>query len=175
MLISDRRRLIAIWLVAAVGFGTLLAIANAQSGGLNDPDPAYERPGFLDAGDLPIEAPMLTASIPQPGERTVVFFTRSDMEDELVEALLSSSLVNEAALAVVVAGAERADPAPGIEVIRDHESEYASRIDMPRPRDGGPPVGYIVIDSEGRIRYRTLHPDVAGMLQEVDTILDATP
>lgn len=173
--LAPTSRLFLVWLVVVVGFGLLLAIADAQYSGLNDPDPAYERPGFLDAGELPIEAPPLSGDIPRPGERAVVFFTRSDMEDELIEALQDSSLVDEATLAIVVAGAERADPALGIEVIPDHESQYAREIGMPRPRDGGAPVGYIVVDSEGRIRYRTLHPDVSEMLDEVETILEATP
>ncbi|PLS75598.1 MAG: hypothetical protein CYG61_06425 [Actinobacteria bacterium] len=43
------------------------------------------------------------------------------------------------------------------------------------PRDGGPPTGYAVIDSEGRVRYRTLDPEVVDHLGEVAAILRATP
>lgn len=49
----------------------------------------------------------------------------------------------------------------------------ARRFGMPSPVNGGAPVGYAVVDAAGRIRYRTLDPQVAGHLEEVDTILSA--
>ena len=45
---------------------------------------------------------------------------------------------------------------------------YGMRI----PIDGGPPVGYAVVDKSGLIRYRTLAPDVSA-LYELSVILSA--
>ena len=53
----------AVWLVTAVGFGTLLALAQASGSTLDDPDPARQRPGFLDAGALPQPAPRLAPAL----------------------------------------------------------------------------------------------------------------
>jgi hypothetical protein len=36
-------------------------------------------------------------------------------------------------------------------------------------------VGYAVVDSAGRVRYRTLDPSLINGLAEVETILRATP
>lgn len=49
----------------------------------------------------------------------------------------------------------------------------AEAYGMRSPSDGGPPVGYAVVDGQGRIRYRTLDPTVATELPEVATILAA--
>lgn len=41
---------------------------------------------------------------------------------------------------------------------------------MPRPRDGGPPIGYALLDRERRVRYATLAPTYAGELAELETV-----
>ncbi|MGH9152491.1 MAG: hypothetical protein ACRD03_08860, partial [Acidimicrobiales bacterium] len=97
--------LVATWVGAAVGFGLLLAVARAAEGPLDDPDQAWQRPGFLDAGHLPAPAPTVAAGIPAPGGPTVVFFVRpGDALAELCHALAASTLPARAATAVVVAG-----------------------------------------------------------------------
>lgn len=42
-------------------------------------------------------------------------------------------------------------------------------------RDGGYPSGYSVIDSHGLVRYTTIDPDFIQLLDEVGTIVKATP
>jgi len=162
----SRRGLVAMWLAAAIGFGLVLTMASAR-GPLDDPDPARQRSGFVDDGGM--TAPGVAAGVPAPGRRAVVFFVRPGQIGPLCRALPASSLGAKASLAVVVSS-----PAdcPGQATLVVDEGGLARRFGMPTPVDGGPPVGYSLIDSSGRIRYRTLDPRGAGGLDEVATVLD---
>ena len=172
--LPSRRQLLGVWLAAAVVFGALLLVARAARTGGDDPDQARQRPGFLDAGALPVPAPTV-AGIPRPGRRAVVFFAREDDASELCQELARRrSLVGGADVAVVVAGV----PPPacsGGQVVADASGAIARAYALPVPRDGGPPTGYAVIDSDGAVRYRTLDPEVTDQLSEVATIVGATP
>ena len=164
------RTLVVIWLGAAVGLGLLLALARATESPLDDPDPAWQRPGFLDAGGLPVPAP---PGLPALGRPTVVFFERANDLGQLCRALGGSSVSEKAATAVVVA--DRAPVACGAAgaVVGDPDGAVADAYGMRRPRGGGAPVGYAVVDAAGAIRYRTLDPEVADQLDEVATIVGA--
>jgi len=161
----SRRALVSIWVAAAVGLGLLLAVASAR-GPLDDPDPARQRPGFLDSGGA--TAPAVAAGVLLPGRRGVVFFVRPGQIGPLCQALPASGLRSKASLAVAVSS-----PAdcPGQTTLVVDNGGLARRFGMPTPVDGGPPVGYALIDSAGRIRYRTLDPRGAGGLDEVATLL----
>ena len=166
-------RLVTTWVAAGVGLGVLLALARLAEGPLDDPDQAWQRPGFLDAGALPTPAPTVAPGAPLPGRATVVFFMRPNGLVELCHALAASSLRYEAAIAVVVAGSGGC--ALAVSVVGDPAGAVAEAYGMRRPRGGGPPVGYSVVDAAGAIRYRTLDPDVADQLGEVGTIVAALP
>ena len=168
----DRRQLVAAWLATAVVLGALMAVAGASESGLDDADPARQRPGFLDAGALPQHAPRLSADLPRPGRRSVVFFTRPDAVDYLCRSLATTHLARRADVAVVVSGPGRCG---GVTTINDPAARLGRAYGLDRPRTGGPPVGYAVIDSRGVTRYRTLDPTVAHHLGEVDTIVRAVP
>jgi len=159
------RGLVAVWVAAAVGLGLLLTVASAR-GPLDDPDPARQRPGFLERGDR--TAPAVAAGVPAPGRRSVVFFVRPGQIGPLCQALPASSLGANASLAVIVSS-----PAdcPGQATLVVDNGWLARRFGMPTPVDGGPPVGYALIDTAGRIRYRTLDPRGVGGLAEVVTML----
>ncbi len=162
----------AVWLVVAVTTGVLLAVSRAATGPLDDPDPARQRPGYLDDGALPVPAPEVTEDIPAPGRRAVVFFVRPSELEPLCEALPGFQPGPEVDVVVVLEGQGGRCP-EGIPVVPDREAELAERYGLPAPRDGGPPVGYAVVDGAGDIRYRTLDPEVAALLGEVSTILQA--
>lgn len=164
-----RRALIAAWAAAAVGLGFVLAAASPR-GPLDDPDPARQRPGFLDGGGLPAPAPDIGGEIPVPGRRAVVFFVRPQQIAALCRDLAGNSLAHRASLAVVVSSSATC-PASAVLVV--DRGALAQRFGMPSPHDRGPPVGYAVVDATGRVRYRTLDPDVAGHLDEVAAILGA--
>lgn len=169
---SSPRRLIVVWLVVAVGFGVLLAVARASAGPLDDPDPAHQRPGILDLGALPVPAPPVTEGVPTPGREAVVFFVRPAGLRALCGALADPDLGGEPDLVVVVAGPV-APCAADVAVVADPRGRLADAYGLRPPADGGAPVGYVVVDEAGRIRYRTLDPEVADLLGEVDTILRA--
>ncbi|MGD9889917.1 MAG: hypothetical protein AB7R89_01460 [Dehalococcoidia bacterium] len=168
---------LVVWLVAAVVLGGALLAAQLDVNPLDDPDLAHQRPGFLNALGPPFPAAPVVESIPQPGRRAVVFFTRPGLAERLFDALEeASSLRERAAVAVVVSG----EPPPGVEVgvpvVVDPSGRLAAEYRMPVPRDGGPPVGYAIVDSDGLVRYRTLDPHMEDRLgDEVVTMVKATP
>lgn len=167
-----RRRLAIVWVAVAALFGALLAAAQATQSGLDDPDPALQRPGFLDLGPLPQPAPLLSESVTRPGQRTVTFFVRREGLTRLCRALGNGDLAERADLVIVVAGSGRCDD---VTTVEDPTMGLATAFGLRRPRSGGAPVGYAVIDRRGQIRYRTLDPTVAAELGEVETIVRATP
>ncbi|MBW3614663.1 MAG: hypothetical protein KY439_05045 [Actinobacteria bacterium] len=168
-------RLVVIWLVAAVGLGSLLVAARLAREPLDDPDPAWQRPGFLDAGELPVPAPQVAPGFPAPGRPTAVIFERADRLAELCHALATSALARRAAIAVVVVDAPSGGCSAADTVVGDAGGALAGAYGLRTPRGGGPPVGYAVVDAAGAIRYRTLDPEVADQLGEVGTIVAALP
>ena len=169
---SYTRHLIVVWLVVAVGSGVLLTVARASTGPLDDPDPAHQRPGLLDLGELPVPAPPVSEGVPAPGREAVVFFVRPAGLQALCGALADADLHRDPDLAVVVDG-PIAPCAAEVAVVADPQGRLADAYGLRPPADGGAPIGYVVVDEAGRIRYRTLDPKVADLLGEVDTILRA--
>ncbi len=88
----SRPTVVLTWLVVALGLGGLLAVARGAQGPLDDADPAYQRPGILDIGQLPDPAAMVTPGIPAPGRPAVVFFVRSAQLGGLCDALSRTDL-----------------------------------------------------------------------------------
>ena len=104
--------------------------------------------------------------------RTVVFFLRPEVAAGFVEAVADRAALRDLADIVVVATANVA--AGDIPVHTVDAAGVADAFGMRVPRDGGFPVGYAIVDSDGLVRYRTLDPDMAAELGEVETILRAT-
>lgn len=167
-----RKKLLAVWLGVAVLFGALLAVARATRTGLDDPDPAWQRPGFLDAGPLPQPAPRVTEDVPRPGRPAVVFFVRPEGVAELCHSLATRPLRESAEVVMVVSGTGRC---PGVTTLEEPSAALARAYGLRDPADGATPVGYAVVDGQGRIRYRTLDPTMAEELDEVDTLVGALP
>lgn len=164
-----RRALGCLWLAVAAGFGLLLALTGAR-GALDDPDPARQRPGVLDGDGLPAPAPPLDG-VAAPGRPAVVFFVRSAQAVALCRELSKGGLSTSAAVAVVAAESAPGGQ-PGVVALKDG-GWTAQRFGMPIPVDGGPAVGYAIVDSRGRIRYRTLDPTLFRHLGEVSTMIGA--
>ncbi len=173
---TRRTWLLAVWTVAAAVFVGALVIAQIGKNPLNDPDLAYQRPGFLDAHGTPFPAPAVTERIPAVDARTVVFFTRAERAAMLRAALATHpSLADRAQLVIVAAGVVPDAAAGGIPTITDPDGRLAAAYQMPVPADHGPPVGYAIVDRSGQVRYRTLDPNMADLLNEVETMVRATP
>lgn len=168
-----RLNLLGVWLLLAVILGTGLVAARILQGPLDDPDMAHQRPGFLDAGDLPFPAPAVTPSVPQRGNRTVVFFARPETLDSLMRSL--RDLAHDARPVVIVSGPGAPAASGIVPVVADHGGRLAAAYRMRVPRDGGPPAGYAVVDRDGLVRYQTLDPETANHIREVDTIVAAVP
>ncbi len=165
------RSLLAVWLIATVVFGGLLAAAELRRGPLDGPGPAQQRPGILDLEPLPQPAPTVIADIPQPGRAAVVFFSRLDMVGALCGALSDTNLAQQADLVIVIPhGNAECGTVP---VVEDADGNVTQAYDMRSPSAGGSPTGYAVVDNNGQIRYRTLDPDVVTELREVRTIVAA--
>jgi hypothetical protein len=165
-----RRTLIAVWLATVLVFGGVTVYSRVASAPLADPDPAYQRPGFLDVVPA-YSAASLGVNLPAPHTRSVVFFTRPQLESELVSALTADATLQGAArMVVVVCGAPAAAVRPGpIAVVAQGASCPAAALyKMRTPRDGGPPVGYAIVSSAGLVRYSTLDPEVTSLLDEVE-------
>ena len=154
---------------AALGLGLLLVAGEASRGPRDDPDPARQRPGFLDAGELPAPAPPLTHRVSSLVGPAVVFFTEDPAN--LCRELAKSRLEEKADLILVVRVGREACP---YVQVSDADGQVARAYDMPRPSKGGFPVGYAVVDNKGMIRYRTLDPRAGHHLPEVRTIVEAT-
>lgn len=171
-LLREDARLVEIWLIAVAILGLLLAISHATREGADDPDPARQRPGILDLGDLPAPAPELTRGIPARGAPSVVFFG-GRKADELCRALTGRTWRPASTKVYLVVDRPPGSCGDGVEVVEGSVSRAASAFGLARPRDGKAPLGYAIVDARGMIRYRTLDPGTPTLLAEVDTMLAA--
>jgi hypothetical protein len=164
-----------VWLVVAVGIGILLGVSEYARNPLHDPDQAQQRTGML----LPAQtylAPSITDA-PRRGQRTVVLFTRSLQDQHLFHDLADQAdLVEEADLIVVTADGSKPLITNGIKAfVADPDGAWAHAFGLNRPVDGGAPIGYVIVDSHGYIRYRTLDPGFMHHTHELRLMLGGTP
>ncbi len=161
------------WVLTGLVFGVLLLVAQHTYGPLDDPNPAYQRPGFLDLQPSSA-APRVTPDVPNSQAPSVVLFIRPQLASALADQLgRASGLRATASIVVVSSGAAPVDlPVPAVV---DERGALARGFAMRVPRDGGPPVGYAVIDAHGAIRYRSLDPSITTShgFDEIQTIVDA--
>lgn len=124
-------------------------------GPLDDPDPAFQRDGLL------LDGPRLPESVEGVrlgGRPVVLLFERTEPSGAAFEAWRSAVSDDGVDLVVLVAPAG---------------SELARTVGMPRPVDGGPPVGYAVVGPDRQVRYATLDPSYPKNTFEVDVITGA--
>lgn len=82
----------------------------------------------------------------------------------------SSDLPSRAEVRVVV---QSPGPDLGGDLVRDPTRVLAAAVRLPRARDGGPGIGYAVVDVRRTVRYATLDPSWPGNGFEVATIAGA--
>lgn len=166
----------AIWLGLAIMLGAAQWLANHDRRPLDDPDLALERPGFLDAHSEPFPAPPVAPGLPKYGERFILFFVRQEQAGPLHDALMKRTHpFDEVAMAIAYVGRKPDHQDLVAPFLDDNTGEIASSYRMPRPRDGGQPVGYAIVDRAGYVRYQTLDPTMWTRLDEVQTMWAATP
>ena len=169
---------VAVGVTTALVLGVALAVSMVHPGPLEDPDLAMQRAGILDVVGPRSQAVPLTTAVPSRGRVAVVFFLRPAQAGPLVSALDSPSgqqLRGLVDIGIIIAPTATAvtpnDPATA--VVADPDGLLAQGYRMRLPRDGGPPVGYAVVGTDGTVRYRTEDPQVTDGLDEVLTIVDA--
>lgn len=170
-------RPIAPLLFAAVG-GVLLAavvlLLVHTAGPLDESTLADQRSGLL--RDTPT-VPPLVAGVRFGTAPVVLLFVRQAPAPRDVRRW-SAGLPSYARVRVVVqAPTPEPAPPPGPEArtgtINDPQGLLARAVVLPSPRDGGPGVGYAVVDVYRHVRYSTLDPSWRGNSFEVATITGA--
>lgn len=172
-------RVFFIWLGVALLFGGLLTGAEYARNRLDDPDPARQRSGYL----LPSKtypAPKIIPGFPRPGHRLVVLFHRSvDRQMLFHDLAMQSDLDVMADVIFISQDGSRPVITNGVDLLLgDAKGKIVKAYGLNTPLDGGYPVGYVIVDSDGFIRYRTLDPHcmvVMGMNQEIKMMVRAIP
>ncbi|MDF0668469.1 MAG: hypothetical protein P0119_20665 [Nitrospira sp.] len=164
-------RYVRLWMAVALLFAGLLGLAEYQRNPLNDPDQAQQRTGVL----LPPRqglAPKVPA-MSFTDRPTVIIFDRDLTGRHLFHDLADQSdLTRNAELVVVTHDGSRPIIEARIDrVLVDPDEAVAGAFELRRPIDGGYPVGYVLVDSSGFIRFRTLDPGYDRRAWEIKLLL----
>lgn len=164
-------RYVGLWMVTALLFAGLLAFAEYRRNPLNDPDQAQQRTGVLLPTGLE-PAPKIPA-LDITGRPTVILFDRTLTGRHLFHDLADQSdLTRNAELVVITHDGSRPIIEAGIDgVLADQDEAIARAFDLRKPVDGGYPVGYVLVDSSGFIRFRTLDPGYESRVWEIRLLL----
>ncbi|MGJ7440629.1 hypothetical protein [Aquipuribacter sp. MA13-6] len=155
-------------------------------GPLDQPDAASQRDGLVLDGPRvdPLVAGVHLRDVPN-----VLLFVRAPPDADLLDSW-RHSIPAAAQVTVVVQGHPRATaeqdgdattrpPAGGrpglVSVVEDPDELLAAAVRLPEPVDGGPGIGYAVVDPAGVVRYSTLDPSWPDNAFEVTTILGSAP
>ena len=149
------------WIPAAVAGLAALVLTGVvvlvvrPPGPLDDPTAGAQRDGLL------LEGPVLPARVGDVvfGGRPVVVLFDREQPAGLAFRRWVGTVADDGVDLVVQVGADG--------------DELADRIGMPRPVDGGRPIGYAVVDPERTVRYATLDPVYPQNAFEVDVITGA--
>jgi hypothetical protein len=145
-----------VFTVAAVVLAVVVTLVVRGPGLLDDPAPADQRDGLLlDGPALPREV----AGVVFGARPVVLLFDR---------AVPQGPAFDDWKRTVDQAGADLVVLTPG-----PRAAELADAVGMPTPVDGGPPVGYAVVDPSRTVRYATLDPAYLINAFEVDVIVRA--
>ncbi len=109
------------------------------------------------------------------GGRPVVLLFQRTLPTAAAVQRWRSGLPSDLTVHVVVQqGADVPTEVGGVPTVLDPQRLLAAAVDLPRSRDGGPGVGYAVVDSARITRYATLDPAWAGNAFEAATLVRAT-
>jgi len=166
------RQLTLVWLLIAIVTGGLLSIARASLTALDDQDQAFQRTGFLVEADQ--SAPELPRGYPRENKLTVLIFDRSSGNELFHDLSLQAEIAAMSDLVLITQDGSQPKIKNGIDLIlADSDGSYSKSYGLRQPVDSGYPVGYVVIDQTGFIRYRTLDPMYQDLGNEILTILKA--
>jgi hypothetical protein len=146
-----------VFAVAAVVLSVLVIAFGTNNGPLDDPNQAFQRDGALHNGS---QLPARIGDVDFGESSVVVLFVRRQPPGQTLAKW--SAGVTRTGSRVVVAVAGR----PGTSGLRE-------ALGMRSPIDGGPPVGYAIVDKSGRVRYATLDPAYLDHSSEVELLTAA--
>ena len=145
------------FLVAALVLTLVIVLVVRPPGPGDDPIAGDQRDGLLIDG--PVLAPML-GGVEFGGRPVVLLFERIRPAGPLFVQWRRQVSDDGVDLVVLVAGSAEA-------------ITLAAAVQIPTPTDGGPPVGYAVVDPARQVRYSTLDPVYVKNAFEVDVISGA--
>lgn len=149
------------WLTGSVVLVVVVLAVVPGPGPLDDPDPAYQRPGFVLArGDATRVSNLSLPGSPRGRHPVVIVFDRG-LPDAGAFHRLQRGLPPAFAIVLVISDGQRPTQYP-FPVFVDRQGRTAAAVGMRTPKDGGQPVGYAIVDRQARVRYTTLDP---GYLQ----------
>lgn len=144
------------WAAGAIALAVVVLSVVRGQGPLDDPDPAQQRPGFLTsaAGARTVTDLRLPGVV--RGRPALVLFDRQRPDSQRLQAALGAVPARiQVVLVISMGGKDRLGRAG----VFQEPSERASRVvGLDQPKDGGPPIGYAMIDGQARVRYVTLDP-----------------
>jgi len=141
-------------------------------GPLDERTLADQRNGLLRHGPV---LPKSVAGVNFGGDPVVLLFLRTAPAAGDVQ-VFAAALPARARLRLVVQSASGGDPGRlPTPVVRDPRQVLARVVELPRPNDGGPGVGYAVVDRTRTVRYSTLDPSWPSNGFEAATIIGAGP
>lgn len=166
-----RRLAVVVALALLLSAGVLLVRAVQTA-------PSSIRPVALIVPEQARVAATVGDDLPQKGHRTVLLFLRDGMYGRVVDALAAGPAgelfdLQPTADVVVVIPHRPTDSPIVTGIARDPRGTLAAAYGMPRPRGGGAPVGYAVVDPARRVRYVALEPDLPHELGQVVAVASA--
>lgn len=162
------------WAASAAVLTAIVLVVVPGPGPLDDPEQGDQRDGVLVDREEARRVPGLDLADGVVGRRPVVVVFDRDLPSAPRFARLRAAVPEGVATVVVVAQARPADRRRlGVPLLADPDGSVAAAVGMPEPGDGGPPVGYAVLDAEAFVRYATLDPTYLQHGFEVDIIAGA--
>jgi hypothetical protein len=163
---------VAWFFVVAAALVSLVVGGVGPPGPLDDPDPADQRNGLL----IDEENALAVSDLALPGgvvgkQPVVVVFDRARPDPELF-AQWRQAVPDEVAVVLALPEDVPGVPVADVPVVGNVE-QLAARLGLAEPTGGGLPVGYVVLDSEARVRHATLDPTYLEHPFEITTVAGA--
>ena len=155
---------LAWWAVGALVLTAVVLGGVRGPGPLNDPDPADERTGRLTPPDEAVRVPGLELPGDPVGRRPVLLvFDRRAPDPDGYSGFIAEASRGTVPLLVVphAPAAQRRAVRGRSAVLEDRPGSVAAAVGIDKPKDGGPPIGFALIDRRARVRHATLDPDYA--------------
>lgn len=169
--LTPRTVLVSAVLMTALLAAVVLTVVH-RPGPLDERTLADQRYGLLRNGPV---LPSSVLGVDFGGHPVVLLFLRAATDPSDV-GRFAAALPSRVRLRIVVQSAAAGEPGSlSAPVVRDPAMVLARAVDLPHPNNGGPGVGYAVVDSTRTVQYSTLDPSWPTNGFEAATITGARP